>query len=277
MSFLFANKSIMINIKKFILRVFYIFWAVIIFIILAWSYFQVDTWSIWLVKRFWEVQNNIYEPWFNFKNPFLDRVVMMDVRNRKVEADASSASKDLQSVSTIIALNYSINKDKIISLYSTVGNNDNIENVLIKPALQESIKASTSQYNASDLITKRELVKKEIEDNLRGKTESLWIKINQLNIVNFDFSEQFNQIVEQKVTAEQQALAEKNKLETVKYQAQQSIEQAKAEAEKIKIQAEAITKQWGAEYVQLQWINKWDGKLPSTMLWSDSNMIYNIK
>ncbi|NUJ97832.1 prohibitin family protein [Candidatus Gracilibacteria bacterium] len=267
----------MINIKKFILRVFYIFGAVIIFIILAGSYFQVDTGSIGLVKRFGEVQNNIYEPGFNFKNPFLDRVVMMDVRNRKVEADASSASKDLQSVSTIIALNYSINKDKIISLYSTVGNNDNIENVLIKPALQESIKASTSQYNASDLITKRELVKKEIEDNLRGKTESLGIKINQLNIVNFDFSEQFNQIVEQKVTAEQQALAEKNKLETVKYQAQQSIEQAKAEAEKIKIQAEAITKQGGAEYVQLQWINKWDGKLPSTMLGSDSNMIYNIK
>ncbi len=245
--------------------------------ILSASFFQVETGTVGLIKRLWEVQENIYEPWFNFKNPFLDTVVTIDVRDRKAETDASSASKDLQSVSTKIALNYSLEKKMVINLFSTVWINDQIESVLIAPALQEAIKASTSQYNASDLITKRDIVKKEIEDNLRTKIESRWIKINQLNIVNFDFSEQFNSIVEQKVTAEQQALAEKNKLETVKYQAQQSIEQAKAEAEKIRIQAEAITKQWGAEYVQLQWINKWNWQLPTTSLWEGNNLLFNVK
>lgn len=265
------------NMKQII---WYIVWATVFIVsIVVWFswFFQVETWTVGLIKRLWEVQESVYEPWFNFKNPFLDTVVTVDIRDRKVETDASSASKDLQSVSTKIALNYSLEKGKVIDLYSTVGGNEQIESVLIAPALQEAIKASTSWYNASDLITKRDIVKKEIEDNLKSKIENRGIKVNQLNIVNFDFSAQFNSIVEQKVTAEQQALAEKNKLETVKYQAQQSIEQAKAEAEKIRIQAEAITKQGGAEYVQLQWIQKWDGKLPTTQLSDWNGFILNLK
>jgi regulator of protease activity HflC (stomatin/prohibitin superfamily) len=67
--------------------------------------------------------------------------------------------------------------------------------------------------------------------------------ISDVNIVNFNFSPEFNQSIENKVKAEQDALTEKNKLETVKYQAQQKIEQSKAEAETIRIQAEAIKSQ----------------------------------
>lgn len=76
--------------------------------------------------------------------------------------------------------------------------------------------------------------------------------------------------------AEQEALAEKNKLESVKFQAQQSIERAKAEAESIRIQAEAIKSQGGAEYVNLKWIEKRDGKLPSTSLGNSNGLIYNL-
>ncbi len=67
--------------------------------------------------------------------------------------------------------------------------------------------------------------------------------VGDVNMVNFSFSEDFDQAIEKKVKAEQDALAEKNKLETVKYQAQQTIEQARAQAESIKIQAQAIQTQ----------------------------------
>ena len=80
----------------------------------------------------------------------------------------------------------------------------------------------------------------------------------EVNITDFSFSTSFDSAIEAKVKAEQDALAEKNKLEQVKFQAQQQIEQSKAEAEKIRIQAEAITKQGGEEYVQLQRISKWN-------------------
>jgi regulator of protease activity HflC (stomatin/prohibitin superfamily) len=103
-----------------------------------------------------------------------------------------------------------------------------------------------------------------------------WIIINDVNIVNFEFSKSFNESIENKVTAEQDALAQKNKLEQVKYEAQQQIEKAKAQAESIKIQAQAVTSQWWADYVKLQWINKWDWVLPKTSLWEKTNTLLNL-
>jgi regulator of protease activity HflC (stomatin/prohibitin superfamily) len=84
-----------------------------------------------------------------------------------------------------------------------------------------------------------------------------------MSIVNFDFSESFNTAIEAKVTAEQNALAARNKLEQVKFEADQRIAQAQGEAEAIKIQASAIEAQGGAAYIQLQAIKQWNGQLPS--------------
>jgi regulator of protease activity HflC (stomatin/prohibitin superfamily) len=124
-----------------------------------------------------------------------------------------------------------------------VGSEEDVESRLISPAIQEAVKAATAKYVASQLITERVKVKSDILAPLKDKLEPRGIKIIDLNIVNFQFSAAFNQAIESKVRAEQDALAEKNKLEQIKFQAQQQIESAKAEAEKIKIQAEAITKQ----------------------------------
>jgi regulator of protease activity HflC (stomatin/prohibitin superfamily) len=127
------------------------------------------------------------------------------------------------------------------------------------------------------LITKRDEVRELITVKLEDKLTQRGLIINDVNIINFKFSEEFDKAIEQKVKAEQEALKAEKDLERVKFEAQQQIEQSKAEAEKIRIQAEAITKQGGAEYVKLQWIQKWDGKLPSTMLSEDSNMLINLK
>jgi regulator of protease activity HflC (stomatin/prohibitin superfamily) len=92
------------------------------------------------------------------------------------------------------------------------------------------------------------------------------IVVDQVNITNFDFSQSFNAAIEAKVTAEQSALAAKNKLEQVKFEAEQRVTQAKGEAEAIKIQAAAIQAQGGQEYVSLKWVEKWNGALPTTQL-----------
>jgi regulator of protease activity HflC (stomatin/prohibitin superfamily) len=127
------------------------------------------------------------------------------------------------------------------------------------------------------LITKRDEVRELITLKLEDKLTQRGLIINDVNIINFKFSEEFDRAIEQKVKAEQEALKAEKDLERVKFEAQQQIESSKAEAEKIRIQAEAITKQGGAEYVKLQWIQKWDGKLPSTMLNEGSNMLINLK
>jgi hypothetical protein len=76
----------------------------------------------------------------------------------------------------------------------------------------------------------------------------------------------FSDAVESKVKAEQQAKKAEHDLARIRTEGEQRVATAKAEAEAIKAQAEAINKQGGAEYVQLKWIEKWNGALPTTQL-----------
>jgi regulator of protease activity HflC (stomatin/prohibitin superfamily) len=128
------------------------------------------------------------------------------------------------------------------------------------------VKSNTAQYTAEELVTKRaefaDKVLRELTDQFGTKDAVL----ENFNVTNFDFSEAFAQAIETKVTAVQNAEAQKNKLEQVKYEAQQKIETAKAEAEAIRIKAQAVTQQGGKDYVQLQAIEKWNGILPTSMI-----------
>ena len=217
-----------------------------------------------VVLRWGAYEGKIMQPGLNWKTPISQKVVHMDVQTQKEEIDVSAASKDLQTVTARIAINYHPDPSKVGELYVDVGTG--YQDRIIAPAIQEAVKAATAKYTAEELITKRELVKGEAQTLLSARLTSSNIIIENLSIVNFDFSPSFNKAIEDKVTAEQEALKAKNNLEQVKFEAQQSIEKAKALAESITIQARAITSQGGADYVKLQAINKWDGKLPTQMI-----------
>lgn len=200
------------------------------------------------------------DPGLHFKLPIIQSVVKFDVKTQKYEAKASAASKDLQTVTTDVAVNFHLQEGSVVEMYKTVG--INYQDKLIQPAVQESVKAVTAGYTAEELITHRQIVKDAIDTALRDRLIKYNIVVETISITNFDFSESFNQAIEAKVTAEQNALAAKNKLEQVKYEAEQRITQATAEATAIRIQAESINKVGGKDYIQLQAINKWDGRLP---------------
>jgi len=100
------------------------------------------------------------------------------------------------------------------------------------------------------------------------------ILVKSVNIVNFDFSPEFTRAIEMKVTAEQQALEAKNRLEQVRYNSQQEVIKAQAEANatitKAKAEAEAIrilNEQLAQSpiYLKYMWLEKWDGELPLVM------------
>ena len=128
-------------------------------------------------------------------------------------------------------------------MYQTVGANEVIEFKIIAPTIQESVKSTTAKFTAEELITERSAVAVDIKANLTNKLGKLGISVSDINIVEFRFSPEFDAAIESKVRAEQDALAQKNLLEKVKYEAQQTIESAKAQAESIKIQAEAVRSQ----------------------------------
>ena len=153
----------------------------------------------------------------------------------------------------------------LLVVHSTLGTKSQIKENIITPSINEVVKSVFSNFTAEDLVKKRADVSKDIFKKLENKTAAYGITLIDVNIVNFKFSDSLNNAIESKVRAEQEALTEKNKLEKTKYMAQQKIEEAKGEAEKIKINAEAIQKQGWKEYIQLQFIQKWDGKLPTVI------------
>lgn len=204
----------------------------------------------------------IYEPGLHFQVPIVNNVVIMDVRTQKNEVDVGAASKDLQEIQTRVALNYHIDPDRADLLYQDIGTEYEIR--IISPAIQESVKAVTAKFTAEELITKRAAVKQEIRDDLTERLNTYYISIDDLSIVDFSFSQDFDLAIEAKQTAVQQALKAENDLRRIEIEAQQKIETAKAEAESIRIQAEALKQ--NADLIRLKAVEQWDGVLPVYMM-----------
>ena len=211
-----------------------------------------------IFNTFSGVKEKTYDEGFHFKMPFFEKPYRFEVRTQVYDADASAASKDLQVVSTKVALNFHVEKAYLNTLFKEIGGE--YRDRIIRPSVQEVVKAVTSKHIAEELITKRELVKDEIKNALRERLAVSHLILDDLSITNFDFSQEFNHAIEQKVTAEQNALKELNNLKLVEYQAQQSVAKARGEAEAIKLTNEELQK--SPQYVSYLMIQKWDGKMP---------------
>lgn len=218
--------------------------------------------------------NRVLDSGFHLKMPLVERAEKVTVQTQKEQVETDSASQDLQTVKAVVAINYNVSPDKVSELFMNIGTDYKYR--IIDPAIQEAVKAATAKYTAEQLITQRPLVKEDILASLKSILSAKDITVSDVSITNFDFSPSFNQAIEAKVTAEQQALQSKNLLEQKKYEADQIVVTATANAQAIKIQAEAITQQGGANYVQLKAIERWDGKLPAQMIPSATVPFLNL-
>jgi regulator of protease activity HflC (stomatin/prohibitin superfamily) len=215
------------------------------------------------------VENRVLPEGVHFIIPFVEKVIQMEVRTQKFQAEASAASNDLQEVQTVIALNYRLDPNTVNKVYQLLG--ENYADRIISPTIQESVKASVAKFNAEELVTKRETAKGVIADAIRSTLTSNDILVENVFITDFKFSESFASQIEQKVVALQKFLTEQNNLRAVEVVANQTVVQAEAtarsnvakasgEAQAIKI----ITGQLRSspEYLQWQSINRWNGQLP---------------
>lgn len=230
-----------------------------------------------------KVSNDTFTEGFHLKTPFITHVIDVSNKIQKYESDADAVSRDLQAVSSTIAVNYRINSASSASVYQNIGMD--YENVLIAPAIQEGMKAISSQYTAEELITRRTEVGEGVKDFLNGKLNGYGVYIEKFNIVNFDFSTTFNDAIEQKTAAEQNLLRTKTEQE-------QEIVKAKAEAEKKTIAAEAeanrilavadaqaqankeIEASLSEKVIQYKIIESWDGTYPKVV--SNGNFMFDI-
>ena len=184
---------------------------------------------------------------------------------------AEAASRDLQSVYTNITVNWHVDPVKFGIVLQKFGmSNDGgsgyISDKIILPSILETFKSVLSQYTAEELVTRRAEVSTQIAEHLTTKLSQYDLIVEATNITDFQFSKRFNDAIEAKVTATQEALQAQQILARVKIEAEQNIAKAEGTAKAIQIQAQAIKAQGGTAYVQLQAINKWNGVLPSTVL-----------
>ena len=205
----------------------------------------------------------------HFVIPFQDEVVQMEVRTLKYDTSTRSASKDLQTVQTTVTVNYHPDTERVHFLYKEIGLS--YENRVIQPAIDETVKQVSANYNAEELITKRPLVKSDIENAIRERLNQFYIDTEVISITDFEFSPLFAKAIESKVEAEQKAQKAENDLIRIEVEARQleaqavglaaaNIAEAQGEAEAISIINNALSN----NPFYLEWLKTqaWDGKLP---------------
>lgn len=221
---------------------------------------------------------------FHFKAPFVQEVIEVSNKIQVHEGEAPAVSKDLQTVSSVIAVNYRIASAESANIYRNIG--PDYESVVLTPALQESVKSVTAKYTAEQLITERTAVGEQIKELLASKVTEYGIQIEKFNIVNFDFSSEFNAAIEQKQVAEQNLLKTKTEQEQAiviaEAEAKKKVIAAEAEADAIlkKAQAQAdanelINNSLTELVLENKMLEKWDGAVPR-VTGSDSSLLLDI-
>lgn len=220
----------------------------------------------------------------HLKIPFIQSVENMSNKIQVYETPASAVSKDLQTVSSTLAVNYRLISDKSPDMYKNVG--IEYQTVLMTPVVQECFKSVTANYTAEQLITERQKVGDEVKEALEEKLNDYGIYIEKFNIVNFDFSEEFNNAIEAKQVAEQNLLKTKTEQEqaivVANAQAEQKVISAKAEAEAILAEAQAqadanklLEQSLTNKVIAYEQIQKWNGVMPK-VTGSDGGMLINV-
>ena len=185
------------------------------------------------------VNDIVLDEGLTFKIPFAQQIVHVDARVKKYTLEGeTSASKDMQSITTNVALNYRVDGANVAELYKNLSLN---YDTIIAPAVSECIKSVTSQYTAEEAITRRSEISSQMKEMLKTRLEDKYIFVDSLNITDLTFSEAFDKAIEEKQVAEQNALKAKYDLERIKTEAEQAIIKAKGEAEAMEIKNKALT------------------------------------
>lgn len=257
--------------------------ALIVLMLLFGCFVIVESGHVGVVRRLGAVQMEALPEGIHGKLPLIDSVAEVDIRLRKAESLAQAASKDLQVVTTQVAVQYSMTGNVMPLTFQKIGTRSVVESTLVNPAIMESVKAVTALYTAEDLVTNRAEVKNKnqlaiegfINTTLEQKGVVGALSLANVAITDFDFSDEFNRAIEEKVKAEQEALKAKNeKLRRVTQAEAAAAERtlaADAEAYQIEVaskaRAEAIRREAEAlrdnpSLIQLRIAEKWDGQLP---------------
>ena len=252
--------------------------AILIVLILVLNCFStVPTGFVGIKTRFGKAQDGTIQEGLVFKAPIVENIIKIDCRTKKIETTSEASTKDLQTVDTSIAVNYNVDKNVVNKLYREVGTD--FENIIISPAILESIKSTMAGYTAEELITKRAEVSNLIQEALIGKISKRGIIVTEFNITNIDFSYEYDAAIEAKAVKQQEVIAAQAELEKQEIQNKKEISIAEKDAKVMELQNSQVTDKT-LELKKLEvmqnLINKWNGVMPNTVAGDGLNALLNI-
>ncbi len=241
--------------------------TIILLTIITGSYFSVSVGEVGVLFNKITATKSSFQQGFHFKIPLIQAITHFDVKTQKVDVNSTGASKNLQEIRYETVINYHLEYDKVNNLYTKVGK-DYIDKVIV-PCVNESLKAATALFPVEEIIQKRYELKQIAEQHIRDRLTNYNIILEAMNIVDIDFTDEFNKVVEEKQMEEQ-------KIKTAEYQRRQAEEykkktilEAEAEAQKQNLLRQTTSK----EVISLKWIEKWNGQLPQYLMGKDADIL----
>lgn len=198
---------------------------------------------------------------FTFKVPFVSYIENISIRQETVRNLTEAFSKDLQNMQITYDVLFRIPEAKVVELFQQY--RGDVYSSLVDPRLQESIKQTSAQYRAEDMVQQRQAVKGQIVQSIQQTMKELVI-VNDVTLTDIGLSDLLESAIEQKVIREQEALAKNFELEKARMDAKITVEKAKAEAEAVQIKGEALKA--SPEVVNFEIAQKWDGKAPQSVV-----------
>ena len=237
---------------------------VVALIIVPFSFHSVNTGEIAVVKQFGKIID-VRESGLTFDWWFMRKYQKYDLKMQSYDVETMAYSSDAQTMDLFITIQYTIMADKVKDIAEQYGNASSLESKIEKIAVAEA-KTVMSQNKAMDIIAKRGDLSAEVEKAIKSAVdEQFYINISSVALTNIDFSDAFEQAVEEKMIAEQNKLkadyTNDTKIATAEAEAKAKIVEAEAQAKANKTIQDSLTD----KVLEARFYEKWDGKLPNVM------------
>jgi len=270
--------------------------ALIALALAAWlldPFYQVDAGYIGVLTKFGAPCQDTLSPGLHWRTPFISNITEIDVTPNTATTTESAATHDQQNVSTAIAVTFQVNPADAVYIYQNYRDIPSLQNTIISPIVSNDVKAIVSDYDAQELITRRDQLASEIKQKISDDLRVYDVIVDGVNITNFNFSDAYEQAIENKQIAQQNALEEQYKLQQVQVSAQQQVVQANAQADaavaiaqgqakatilQAQADAQAYTlkqKSLTPELIELALISKWNGVMPTYANSALPNALFN--
>ena len=256
------------------------FWALIIVITLAVlilifnSFTVVNEGYIGVKYQFGKIVSSDLSAGLNMHIPFIEEIQQVDTREQIYSVQTDAYTSDTQTVDNLgLKLNYYYDGTKLPEIIRTIGIG-NVETKLLVPNVAKISKDEIGRVKAEDLVQNRSDVQNAIYESLKKTLEPQGIIVTAFAIENLAFEDAFEQSIQAKVIAAQDALKMQNKTAEREEEAKQKViaAQAEADSQKIKADAEAYSIQAVQEqlakspnYIDYLKINNWNGVLPQAI------------